>query len=337
MANTTPVTAGTQQGSRWNLIIFTILAVLYTLFFLRHLKTYVSGTLLVGGTISLLGLWNLVWNAVAFGGGEKPDDWIRRMLNAPNSLQYLLFAALLLVILFAGTSSIYLSFGHQTEGHNEFVVEVWDENRMVLPPVKLNAYDRDIGRPYFFRTAAATLTYRITTPTGYEALTRRWAPWSQHQLMVPDDFVAKELHLLRIFAGPGLVIRLPDSLEVPGAPYMLSIEDTNGTRQEIRLTKGLVLAGMGAADLASRNTETFNAAAKQAVDNHYAARNFSPEAREPTVIKIIENRRPWPTPEWKAGQELQIQVVRGGEALINMNYRIPEGENRIHDIVLEGG
>ena len=69
-----------RRRMRVNLACFTVLAVLYTIWFQRHLKGFVTQSLLLGGSLSLLGIWKLLWEAIGVGSGERPDDWIRRVL-----------------------------------------------------------------------------------------------------------------------------------------------------------------------------------------------------------------------------------------------------------------
>jgi hypothetical protein len=288
-------------------------------------------------------LWKLVWDAVGFSGGEQPDDWIRRMLKSPAIREYLAFVGVLLAILWAGTSSIYLTFAGETRGQSQFTVEVWEGDRMLIPPVELSSYDRDRGRPFFFRLRSTTLEYRIVAPSGYQPLTLTFAPWSQHRLKVPGDFRPKELHLLRIFPGFELASQLPNEPDAPGATYALTIATGADSITIHPLTKRVILAGMGATELRAAVTPAELAATRAAVDSYYAAQGFSAADRESTVARIVDGAVQQPTPEWSGGRTLKLTVVRRaagaaadapGTVVLETEYSIPKDAARVHDVVL---
>jgi len=329
---------------RINLACFTVLAVLYTIWFQRHLKGLVTQTLLIGGSLSLLGLWKLAWEAIRVGSGEKPDDWIRRTMKGPYVREYLGFAAVLLVLLYGLTSSIYLSFEGDARGQSQFTVQAWEGDRMLLPPLELNSYDRNRGRPFFFRGHTTSIEYRIVQPSGYRSLTREWTPWGQHYIRVPGDFALKQLHLLRIFPGVELATQLPDAPDTPGLRYALRITSDQGEEVLIQpLLKALVFSGMSQLDLSAATGAAELTAARQAVDDYFAQLGFPREARESTVSQLLARRQSVASPEWGGGDRLRFEVRSfpasapadaPGRVVVEMEYIIQKVGPRIHDVVL---
>jgi len=334
-----------RRRMRVNLACFTVLAVLYTIWFQRHMKGFVTQSLLLGGSLSLLGIWKLLWEAIGVGSGERPDDWIRRILKGPSVREYLGFAAVLLGLLYALTSSIYLSFEGNAPGQAQFTVQVWDGDRMVMPPIELNSYDRNRGRPFFFRGSTAKLEYRIVKPTGYATLERDFAPWGQHNIRVPRDFRMKQLHLLRIVPGAKLLASLPESPDSPGLQYRLLIRPERGEPVVVQpLVKSLLFSGMSQPDLGAAVDPAELDRARRAIDDYLARLEIPPQARESSVSKLVERHRLIESPEWTSGDRLVFEVHRlragvpvdpPGDPHLETAYTVPADGSRVHTVVLE--
>jgi hypothetical protein len=334
-----------RRRMRVNLACFTVLAVLYTIWFQRHMKGFVTQSLLLGGSLSLLGIWKLLWEAIGVGSGERPDDWIRRLLKGPNVREYLGFAAVLLVLLYALTSSIYLSFEGNAPGQAQFTVQVWDGDRMVMPPIELSSYDRNKGRPFFFRGSTANLEYRIVKPTGYATLERDLEPWGQHNIRVPRDFSMKQLHLLRIVPGAKLLASLPEAPDSPGLRYQLLIRPERGEPVVVQpLVKSLLFSGMSQPELGAAVDPGELDRARRAIDDYFARLEIPPEARESSVSKLIDRRQLIESPEWASGDRLVFEVRRlkagapansSGDPYLERAYTVPSDGTRVHTVVLE--
>lgn len=338
---------------RLNLVLFVVVAVAATLWFERHLKGYVTESLLLGGTLSLLGLWKLAWDMLARGGGPQGDDLLKRALASPHAREYLLFALVVVALLWTSTSSIYLSYSGGKDAAGAYVVEVWQCDRaadaaattprscttMLEPPIELKAYDRERGRPWFFRVATQHLEYRIASSPNFEPLALDWRAWSQHRLDVPGAFRPKDLHLVRLYPGFALAAQLPETATAPGARYRLEIVAGRDRVLVEPLTRGAVLTGMSAASLASAARGA--APLRDVVDAHYEQAGFAPTDRGALVATIVNDAAPHPSPDWRAGTALTIRVLRRGATagepdvtVLEKAYSIPAGQGHVHDVAL---
>lgn len=313
--NTTP-TAVAEPGRRRyivNILLFTAATVLYTFWFQRHLKVYVTEVLILGGTLSLLGVWKLAWDAFGTASGVKSDDLVKRLLQSPNATEYLLFSLLPIGILYACTASIYLSYSDG--GGKQYKVEVWEGDRMLVAPYEVNSFDRNVGGPLFFRTATTRLEYRIVEPSGFQPKRdMQLRPWSQHSLRVPADFKRKELHLLRVVPDPTLFGVLPATRDAKGRRYCLRIRwrDAEGREQLVEQTQywnTSVLTGMTEPDLRVTATDTEFAALRGWVDDHLAKMGAGPADRQPVVAQLAGAPLQLPSAELVAGSVVTIQLL----------------------------
>lgn len=346
MSADTTQTAAAEPGRRCyivNILLFTAATVLYTFWFQRHLKVYVTEVLILGGTLSLLGVWKLAWDAFGTASGVKSDDLVKRLLQSPNATEYLLFSLLPIGILYACTASIYLSYSDG--GGKQYKVEVWEGDRMLVAPYEVNSFDRNVGGPLFFRTATSELEYRIVEPSGFRPLTQTLRPWSQHALRVPADFKRKELHLLRLVPDPTLSGVLPATRESRGLRYCLRIRwrDAEGREQLVEQTQywnTSVLTGMTEPDLRATATDTELAALRSWVDDHLAKMGAVEAERQPVVAQLAGAPLQLPSAELVAGTVVTIQLLGYGsdatpaEATLLSQTQYTLAGGRVHTVLI---
>jgi len=339
---------GKRLRFRVQLVVFIALAVGYTIFFQRHLQVYVSETLLIGGTLSLLGLWKLIWDAIGTAGRGRPDDLLRRALESPNAPEYLAFATLLLLVLLATTSSIYLSY-EGDGGGQPFTVEIWQAGKMLLPPQTLNPYDHTKGQPFFLNKSSADVEFRITSPTGYRPLKEPNHLWSAHRVEVPASFDKKALQLLRVIPGAALLSSLPDRADDPGRGYELRILTPAGQVVVPHYVKTVVYTGMTTEDLSTESDSDQHTALRQAIDDYLAGLHFPADQRTPMAVKLSANPMLAASAELKAASVVTFQIYArdapdGGAApatapkespIMSVSYTIPTDGARVHSVILE--
>lgn len=339
--------AGQTPGRRRyvvNLLLFTAAAVLYTFWFQRHLKMYVTEVLIVGGTLSLLGVWRLAWDAFGTASGLKSSDLVKRLLQSPNATEYLLFSLMPIAILYLFTASIYLSYSGDGGG-KQYKVEVWEGDRMLVAPYEINSFDRNVGQPLFFRMATASLQYRIVEPTGFRPLTMTLRPWGQHSLHVPADFARKELHLLRLVPDPALIGLLPPTEIAPGRRYCLRVRwrDATGQDQQVELPRywsTSVLTGMADADLRAIATDTEVAALRKWVDDHLARLGASEAERQPVVAQLAGAPLQLPSADLVTGDLVTIRLLAYGstatpaEATLLSQTQYTLAGGHVHTVVI---
>jgi hypothetical protein len=274
MTDATTTASSAQPVGRWpyrlRLIWFVALIVLSTLWFERHLKAFVSQTAIIGGTVTLFGLWKLLLDAVGTASREGPGDWMRRAFASRRATEYLGFASILLAALYLCTSSIYLTYESDSRGSGSYTVEIWQGNRQLEAPEKLNSYDRFRGQPYFFHFGREELEFRIVDPPGYEPKVVPWRAGSQITVCVPRCFDPKQLHLVQIVPGATLIQDLPN--EPIGLRYRLQLRRIDVTGTEFISTvepylKTVVYTGMSAPELALTASETARAATRREVQS----------------------------------------------------------------------
>ncbi|MCD6388876.1 MAG: hypothetical protein J7L69_05645 [Desulfobulbaceae bacterium] len=95
---------------RLNLCLLVLFAVFGMIWFYRHLHLYVTETTLVGGTLSVWGVWKLLQSLIKWGVDTAEISFSHRFLGRPVFTEYLFLSSLLLACLYLGTSSIYLSY-----------------------------------------------------------------------------------------------------------------------------------------------------------------------------------------------------------------------------------
>jgi hypothetical protein len=192
------------KSYRINVSLFVILAVSTMLWVNRHLQPYLIKTTLIGGTLTLWGIWKLIQSWVKWGLESAEISLARRILDRQASTEVLVLGLVVLAVLFFSTSSVYLVYEGDKKGEAEYTVEVTHDDKPYLEPITIASYNRVKGRPLFLRISGVHLQFDITTPRGFQPLERDFGPGSSIHLRVPLDFKRKELHLLRLV--PGLTI-----------------------------------------------------------------------------------------------------------------------------------
>jgi hypothetical protein len=308
-----PVTAS-PWPYRLRLIWFIVLVVAVSLWFERHLKTYVSQTAIVGTTVTLFALWKLILDALGVAGEKGPADWLRRAFTSERASGYLGFGTLLFAVAWACTSSIYLTFEGDARGQSSFTVEQWQGGRLMNKPEPLNSYDRFRGQPYLFHFGAEPVEFRIVNPPGYEPLVRDWRLASQLTVRVPRDFARKELHLVQIVPGIDFLGELPKEGEDPPVRYRLELRKVGSTQPEATTViwpyfETVIYTGMSDAELAAATGDTVREASRRAVQDWLTSERFSAEQQAPKIAQLFAKPQLHAIERLRAGDELEIKLV----------------------------
>jgi len=351
MTDATPAAAAAPPASPWayrlRLIWFVLLIVVFTLWFERHLKAFVSQTAIIGGTVTLFGLWKLLLDAIGTASREGPSDWMRRAFASPRAREYLGFATLLLAALYLCTSSIYLSYESDSRGTGSYTVEIWQGTRQLRAPEKLNSYDRFLGQPYFFHFGREDLEFRITEPAGYEPKVIPWRTGSQISLCVPRCFDLKQLHLIQIVPGTSLIQDLP--AEDIGLRYRLELRRTDAKGSSVTAKvdpylKTVVYTGMSAEELALTAQEPAREATRRDVQRWLTRLQVS-ASDQATLIEQLFARPAYAGIERLVkGDQLTMTVstVKSGDdgvevvtVIAEQNFTVPGDRSAAHFILLE--
>ncbi len=344
-------TAASATASPWpyrlRLIWFVALIVLSTLWFERHLKAFVSQTAIIGGTVTLFGLWKLLLDAVSTASREGPGDWMRRAFASHRATEYLGFASILLAALYLCTSSIYLTYESDSRGSGSYTVEIWQGNRQLKAPEKLNSYDRFRGQPYFFHFGSEDLEFRIVDPPGYEPEVIPWRAGSQITLCVPRCFDPKQLHLVQIVPGATLIQDLPP--EPVGLRYRLDLRrvDAKGAAFTSRVEpylKTVVYTGMAAPELALTATESARDATRRDVQRWLTKLQVSASDQGPLVEQLFSRPAYVSLERLVKGDRLTMTVstvktredgAEAVEVIAEQTFTVPGDRSASHFILLE--
>lgn len=351
MTGAASTVASSPPASPWpyrlRLIWFVLLIVLFTLWFERHLKAFVSQTAIIGGTVTLFGLWKLLLDAIGTASREGPGDWMRRAFASPRAQEYLGFATLLLAALYVCTSSIYLSYESDSRGAGSYTVEIWQGNRQLKAPEKLNSYDRFRGQPYFFHFGSEDLEFRITEPAGYEPKVIPWRTGSQISLCVPRCFDPKQLHLLQIVPGTSLIQDLPK--EAKGLRYRLALSRTDAKGTTVTATvdpylQTVVYTGMSAEELALTANESAREATRREVQRWLTRLQVSATDQAPLVEQLFVKPEYAGVERLVKGDQLTMTVstaktgddgVEVVKVIAEQKFTVPGDRSAAHFILLE--
>jgi len=239
--------------------MFAIVAAALVVWFQRHIEPFVTGTLIIGSTISLWGLWQLVLSNFTKWGGDDGKDLTRRFLAGPRARSGVYFAAFITAALLALTSSNYMRFEGAAAGEREFIiqaVEVVDgkirTDKIFAGPFTVHPGDV-FGHPSVARLRTRHLEYQILKPRGFEPLPKTLYPWTALDIKVPGSFKRKVYHNIVLVPDPELLSNLPAPTDPrdSGARYYLRIVADGHTTELTDYMKGLVITGSGEEDLQS--------------------------------------------------------------------------------------
>lgn len=313
--------ASTSQGSqgssslassryRLNLLLFVVLVVGVTVWFRLHLEPLVTTTSLVGGTLTLWGLWKLFQEAFLGKAGKELSSWTQKLLGRASATEPLVFALVVLAFLYGLTSSLYFEYAGAKAGESSFEVEVWKDGNPWLEAVPVKSTKRVQGQPFFLALGPRTLEVRITDPPGFESETRTLWPWTSLRLEVPGDFERRRLRALRLV--PGLSLQsLPDPgsevtalctlrLAVEGGAELLRLDDVR---------EHPLLTGAPAEDLDQLAGQIDAAELESHLREHLTLVVEMPQlAQAPWLIKWRATPKLHPSPQAPTHEPLTLEI-----------------------------
>lgn len=335
--------ADTHNRYRGTLLLFAVVAAALVFWFQRHVEPFVTETLIIGGTMSLWGLWKLGWSMYEDAAGEGGSDLTRKVLGGRGALRALAFAAIIVLFLHVWTSSIYLRYGGASPGEGAFKVQILEGDKVFMGPFDIGP-GRTVGYPMFPRFRTQQLSYDIISPRGYLPEQAAFAPWSAHDYTVPGDFKRKELHLLRFVPGVALYSDLPRHGESGGERYYLEMRARGQSVTLADFSRGIVVTGVTAPDLPDPFAVARDATVRQELNDHFAR----PEVDNPGSIVATLMDSPLnllASVELAAGDavEVEIGVLDGADARQNRkpkvtcHVRVPATTSGRHTFIVGPG
>lgn len=273
---------------RLNLILLLVVGFFATLWFYRHLRLYVTETVLLGGSITFWTLWKISNSLLNWTIGGNRKTLGQQVIGKPWATEYLVLALFPLVFLYATTASVYLSYEQVQSGQSTFEVAVLNRGNPYIPPITVTSVKRVVGRPFFLNFSSIDLEYRIVKPKGYRSIQKRLSPWEANFLRVPQDF--QKLNLVRLVPSPALYSKLPRVEDHTGNRYYLDIEH-KGTRFRLEdFRRQIVYTGALEVDLPILSKKDNSNTLRRELDDYLARLGFPHKNREPVVGGLLENQ-----------------------------------------------
>jgi len=290
----------------WTLALFAVVAAALVIWFQRHLQPYVTESLIIGGTISLWGLWKLVWTMFTDAGGEGRKDLTRRLLGTPGAFSGLLFLAAIAALLHFMTSSIYLRSAGASSGEKDFTVQVLEGDKIYMGPFTVHPGEV-LGEPHFPSFGTHELEYQILEPRGFEPLKKTLRPWGAHNIKVPGSFSRKVLRHVVLVPDTILFADLPPLGQEGGPRYYLSVTADDKSSVHPDLLQQLVVTGSERPDLPASDPVKKDAGIRQELDDHFRADpNVPAEVVIGTLLKA--DVATLASAELKAGTPIVVEV-----------------------------
>ncbi|MEM7584764.1 MAG: hypothetical protein AAF560_15340 [Acidobacteriota bacterium] len=314
MSRNSPEAKGSLTRYRVNLLLFAVLTAAATLWFFLHLKLWMEATSLLGGTVSLWALWKLLSSlpsSVTDEAGSLGESFVgESFLGSRAATELLAFLLVLQALLYATTSSIYLTYD-AAPGPSEYLVEVKRFGNPYLEPLKIRSQQRVVGRP-FFLAGKRELEFRIVQPPGFEPERRTVYPWNPVRLQVPGSFKSRQLATLRVVPGLSLLQRLPKRSDDPETLYSLRVAIGGQTFQLDDLRRECVLLGASGEALewfaAGQDKDAF-----RQVLLEYLTRARVPEAKQAQhLVRWQAEARHLATSELKPEDSIKVEIYRAG-------------------------
>lgn len=324
---------------RSNAALFAVLMVALTFWFERHLEVYVTQIALVGGTMTLWAVWQLLQSWLKWGFDTDAKGQAKKLFARREGMEYLIFGAVILVILFVSTSSLYISY-EGTAGGTEFRVEVDSRGQRLLPPLQFNSSQKIAGQPYFLQFRSQQLELRVLEPRGYDPLPATLRPGGRLDIKVPRDFKPKKFHVLRIVPGSYLYSNLPEYSDYPSVQYQVKVTRNGvdiGLFQDLR--RQSLYLGSSADDIQWLLGKQQQGESFRSLTEAMQSAKISADSIAQLVPSLERDSAFLSTPEFAPGDEVKLQITRRKEgaiaAVAAQTIHISDKDTPIRPVLLE--
>lgn len=211
----------------------------------------------IGALVTLLGIWKVAASWLApFSTAGKKQSRLEKLLRRPRAGTVLAVTLLAASALLSTTRSLYLSasddsvqievearIGSGGESDGVYSLTVENEDRVAGNPSFLNfPPDKTVSL-----TAVQPPDFVVREPV------QKWRAWRRIQLSFPEDFLPKDLRLLRVVADSALLSLIPPpNRDDIGASYSLHGRVGEHAFGPIDFRQGLVYIGASEAVLRAR-------------------------------------------------------------------------------------
>ena len=295
---------------RGTLALFALLAAGLVVWFQWHVEPFVTGTLVIGGTITAWGVWQLALSFYKKGGGGDGQDVMRRWLRKPRAWLTMLFGMFVVAVLHFLTSSVYLRFEGAEQGESEFRVQVLGgkgkDAKVFMGPYTLHAGDV-VGYPRFPTWESRELTFQILEPRKYDVKQKPLPTWGRLDIKVPGSFDDKAFYNVVFVPDMALYSNLPPRRIKGGTRHYLDVTFNGKTVTLPDFAQQLVVTGQPEQDLPDKYAVRGDDLIREEITDYYLQAEI--EDRD-TVIATLFNAQParLGTAEFTPGAKLVVEV-----------------------------
>ncbi len=330
---------GDKPRDRVHLALLIVLLVLTIIYFRLHLREWVTGFALLGGTFTLWTLWKLVQSLLGEWAGFDPKALTFRLLRRPRACEHLIFALCVLALLLAVTSSIYVE--HDASVGPEYEVEVLRDGDPYVEPIAVRSSDRIAGRPFLF-AGSRELEFRVREMGDFRPQSRTVKSWTAVRI---GRFQRKRLFVLRLVPGISLRNSLPRPDDQPQQRYELRAKVDGRDEKPIDdLRRGIVLLGAGSDDLERVHENHTEEALTRLLTEYFTSKRVPTEDQEPLLVGYQRPPQYLPTAELAKDQKVELSVVRlekgedAEEKIACLEVQMDEvAMDQIRTVILERG
>lgn len=302
---------------RLKLLVLFLLVAGFTLWFHRHLYLYVTEVLLVGGTLTAWSLWKALQPWVQKGLGDEKSRAIKA-LESPRANEYLVFAGLLLVVLYAFTSSIYVQYDSGRASESRYRVVAVRNGNPYLDTMTVTSVARVTGGPSLFEIGTRELVFQIVEPPGYLPVRRQLHPWDRVRLRVPGDFERRDVYVLRIIPGAGVyaLLAAPDKEDPPSVYRLTARRSGPGgslTRALDDVRKGMIYGGAEQRVMDWLLDQAEADRTRERIRSYLSKFGGKPDQIEPVLRELELHTRFFEGIEFGAGDTVRIELGKPGE------------------------
>ena len=224
-----PPTSPRRNFFKLNLALIVVVGGLGTLWFGRHVEPWFTEIAVFGGGVTAWAVLRLALEWLNKAGGVDPWASTRKHLASTEWTVVLITLLVVILVLWAFTTSIYLRFDPGSATVSSYKASVGSKaaEGTFVPITELSADRPVVGRPVIGWSAPGPLVCRIMTPGGFEDLDCTLDRWGARAIRVPAGFTSKPR--LRLLPAKELWTQLPTTdVSEPPTQYDLLLRIDGG-------------------------------------------------------------------------------------------------------------
>jgi SIR2-like protein len=229
---------GSDPGAAWTgFAVATCLIVLVAFWFERHIYPYAK-LLLTTSCAALAAAVAFAARFLKLTSADKTAKSFLPLLNKPLYQNILKSGILLAIVLLLTTSSIHVTL-HEINPEGSFELRIKQQERTLVERVILSRKS-----PYFFHllwlTRPGPIKLELLKPAGYAPAQEQLSLGGIIRFEVPIDFKRKDLHVLRLVPGWGIIEALPEAGDTAASRTVPNCSVAGCDCEEVRDTTGSI-------------------------------------------------------------------------------------------------